>query len=265
MFSASLLILFCYGLSAALIYKNLGNNQASSRWLRLSPALAGIVFQAILLSILIYPQPGHINLGFFSAFCLISWLVSVQLLISSLNRPMDSLGILLFPLSGISSILAVLTPVTLTAISNPYIQGHIMVSVIAYSLVMLSAIQALALAYQDHSIRSHHPGGFIRFLPPLHDMETLLFQMLSFGFIFLSTSLISGFFFVDDLFAQQLAHKTFLSITSWVILAILLFGRFRFGWRGKIAIRWTLSAFIFIMLAYFGSKLVLEFILNTNS
>ncbi len=173
----------------------------------------------------------------------------------------------MFPLSGITPYLTLITPAPqpIVGASSQFIHGHIMISVIAYSLIMLSALQAIALAYQDHSIRSHHPGGFIRFLPPLHDMETLLFQMLGFGFIFLSTSLISGFFFMQDLFAQHLVHKTVFSIIGWTILAILLFGRFKFGWRGKIAIRWTLTAFVFIMLAYFGSKLVIEFILTTNS
>ena len=163
-----------------------------------------------------------------------------------------------------ASVLSVIMPASqpLSGVTSQLIQWHIMISIIAYSLIMLRALQALALAYQDHAIRSHHPGGLIRFFPPLHDMETLLFQMLGFGFIFLTTALASGFFFVEDLFAQSLVHKTVLSIIGWFILAILLFGRYRFGWRGKIAIRWTLAAFVFIMLAYFGSKLVLEFILH---
>jgi len=118
------------------------------------------------------------------------------------------------------------------------------------------------LAYQDRSIRQHHPGGFIRFLPPLHDMEILLFQFLGFGFVCLSVSLLTGFFYLDDIFSQRLVHKTVLSIAGWVILGVLLFGRLRFGWRGTIAIRWTLVAFVFLMLAFFGSKLVLEFILQ---
>lgn len=207
------------------------------------------------------------NLGFFIAFALVSWLVSIQILISSLYRPLQSLGVLMFPLTGVAIVVASLIPgsALIYKIGNGYIQGHIMLSVIAYSLIMLSALQAIALAYQDHAIRSHHPGGFIRFLPPLHDMETLLFQMLGFGFIFLSTALLSGFFFLEDVFAQQLVHKTVLSIIGWVILAVLLFGRYRFGWRGKIAVRWTLSAFVFIMLAYFGSKMVIEFFLTSNS
>jgi len=264
-FFASLLIFICYSLSAVLIYRNLGKSKTSLRWLQLSPALVGSVIHVIFLKQLIYPEQGILNLGFFSAFCLISWLVSIQILISSLYRPLESLGIIMFPLSGLTTILVLFTPVSepLTNVSSQFIHGHILISVIAYSLIMLSALQAIALAYQNHAIRSHHPGGLIRFLPPLHDMETLLFQMLGFGFIFLSTALISGFFFMEDLFAQHLVHKTILSIISWVILAILLFGRFKFGWRGKLAIRWTLTAFVFIMLAYFGSKLVLEFIVTS--
>jgi ABC-type uncharacterized transport system permease subunit len=261
----SILILTGYCLSAYLIYKHLGN-QSSARWLDLTPSLFAVALQAIQLNHLIYPGTGQINLGFFTAFSLISWLVSVQILISTLYRPLQSLGIAMFPLSGLASLLTVITPAAkpMTGITSHLIQGHVMISVIAYSLIMLSALQALTLALQEHAIRNHHPGGIVRFLPPLHDMETFLFQMLGFGFIFLTTSLISGFFFVEDLFAQHLVHKTVLSIVSWIILGILLFGRYRFGWRGKTAVRWTLASFVFIMLAYFGSKLVLEFILNND-
>lgn len=258
----SLLIILGFCTSAWLIYKNIGQKH-SSRLSQLTPALIAVLLETYLLKQLIYPEAGVMNLSFFIAFALISWLVSIQIMISSLYRPLQSLGIVMFPLTGFASLLSVLSPTNanMSTVGNHLIQGHIMISIIAYSLIMLSALQALALAYQEHAIRSHHPGGFIRFLPPLHDMETLLFQMIGFGFIFLSTALISGFFFVEDLFAQHLVHKTVLSIIGWVILAVLLFGRYRFGWRGKVAIRWTITAFIFIMLAYFGSKMVLEFFL----
>ncbi len=266
MILTSVLILLGFSVSAALIFTQL-TRQNISRWVALTPALLAVLLQALLLHRQIYPQPGMMNLGFFIAFSLVSWLVSIQILISSLYRPLHSLGIVMFPLSGIASLLSVFLPAadSASAISSQYLQAHIMVSIIAYSLIMLSALQAVTLAFQEHAIRSHHPGGFIRLLPPLHDMENLLFQMIGFGFIFLSTALLSGFFFVEDLFAQQLVHKTVLSIIGWFILAILLFGRFKFGWRGRIAIRWTLSAFVFIMLAYFGSKLVLEFIIHPGA
>lgn len=170
----------------------------------------------------------------------------------------------MFPMAGLASLVASIIPVNseqLIIVSNSAIQGHIMISVIAYSLIMLSAVQAVLLAYQDRAIRSHQPGGFIRYIPPIHDMETLLFQFLGFGFAFLSGSLITGFFFLEDIFAQHQAHKTLLSITAWLILGTLLFGRFKFGWRGKTAVRWTLSTFALLMVGFFGSKLVYEFII----
>jgi ABC-type uncharacterized transport system permease subunit len=227
----------------------------------MTPAIVAMLLQAAALNALII-QPQGLNLGFFAAFSLIAWLISIQILLSSIYRRIESLGIVVFPISGVASIAASLHfSDHLINITNNAVQGHVMVSVIAYSLITLGAFQAGLLAYQDRSIRQHHPGGFIRFLPPLHDMETLLFQFLGFGFICLSASLLSGFVYLEDIFAQHLVHKTVLSIVGWIILGILLFGRFKFGWRGKTAINWTLAAFIFLMLAFFGSKLVLEFIL----
>ncbi len=257
---ASALATLLYCLSALLIYKQLGT-ALHQRWVALTPATAAMLLQAAVLNVLII-QPQGLNLGFFAAFSLISWLISIQILLSCIYRRIESLGIIAFPISGFAGIAASLhMPDSLINTVNSEIQGHIMVSVVAYSLITLGAFQAGLLAYQDHSIRHHHPGGFIRFLPPLHDMETLLFQFLGFGFVCLSASLLTGFIYLEDIFAQHLVHKTVLSIVGWTILGILLFGRLRFGWRGKTAIRWTLSSFVFLMLAFFGSKLVLEFIL----
>jgi ABC-type uncharacterized transport system permease subunit len=247
-------------LSALLIFKQLGTAQ-NQRWVALAPATAAMLLQASILNSVII-QPEGLNLGFFAAFSLIAWLISIQILLSSIYRRIESLGIVAFPVSGFATIAASQHfSDNLISITSNAVQGHVMVSLIAYSLITLGAFQAGLLAYQDRSIRQHHPGGFIRYLPPLHDMETLLFQFLGFGFLCLSASLLTGFFYLENIFAQHLVHKTVLSIVSWVILAVLLFGRLKFGWRGQTAIRWTLSAFAFLMLAFFGSKLVLEFIL----
>jgi ABC-type uncharacterized transport system permease subunit len=235
---ASVLASVLYCLSAFLIFKRL-DDQAQDRRKPLALALIAMLLHAVVLNHLIY-QPSGLNLEFFVAFSLISWLVSVQILLSCTFRKIESLGIVVFPMTGLAMMMALVdfTDPLIISGSNA-LQGHIMISVIAYSLITLGAIQACLLAYQDFGIRSHHPGGMIRFLPPLHDMETLLFQLLSFGFIGLSASLISGFIFLEDIFAQHLVHKTVLSIVAWFVLVILLFGRFQFGWRGKIAIRWS--------------------------
>ncbi|OOZ35821.1 cytochrome c biogenesis protein CcsA, partial [Solemya elarraichensis gill symbiont] len=70
-----------------------------------------------------------------------------------------------------------------------------------------------------------------------------------------------GFIFLEDMFAQHLVHKTLLSLIAWCVFAILLHGRFKFGWRGRKALKWTLAGFAFLLLAYFGSKAVIELIL----
>jgi ABC-type uncharacterized transport system permease subunit len=93
-------------------------------------------------------------------------------------------------------------------------------------------------------------------------MEGLMFEMIGIGFALLTLALLTGVLFLEDIFAQHLVHKTVLSICAWGVFAILLWGRWRFGWRGRTAIRWTVGGFVFLMLAYFGSKLVLELILG---
>ncbi|MFT5218523.1 MAG: ABC-type uncharacterized transport system permease subunit [Planctomycetota bacterium] len=257
---ASALTTILYSLSAFLIFRQLGRAQ-HQRWLALLPAVLAVGLQALILAELILQDKG-LNLGFFVAFSLINWLITIQILISCYFRRIDSLGIVVFPIGGLATIAATMHFTDeLIVVTSAGIQTHILVSVIAYSLITLAAFQACLLAFQDRSIKQHHPGGFIRFLPPIHDMESLLFNFLIFGFIGLSASLATGFIYLQDIFAQHLVHKTVLSIFAWFVLAVLLFGRFKFGWRGKTAIRWTLSSFLLLMLSFFGSKLVLEFIL----
>ena len=95
-------------------------------------------------------------------------------------------------------------------------------------------------------------------------MESLLFDAIIIGFLCLSVSLISGMVFLEDMFESAPRHVTVLSIIAWLVFAILLVGRWLGGWRGRTAIRWTLGGFISLMLAYFGSKFVLELILATS-
>ena len=101
-------------------------------------------------------------------------------------------------------------------------------------------------------------------LPPLQVQESLLFQLIGIGFFMLSLSLVSGVIFIDDIFAQHLVHKTALSLVAWVVFGVLLWGRWRHGWRGRTAIRWSLAGAVVLALAYFGSKLVLELVLGRS-
>ena len=214
--------------------------------------------------LLIFQQHNGFNFSFFNTAALVALFIVLLLLSVALDKPVEKLGIAIFPLSAILLALDMIFPDSPhhLGMHNWQMSLHILSSIVAFSLLNIGAIQAVLLAIQDQQLRSHHPKRLILALPPLQAMETLLFQMLAAGLFFLSVSLVTGFIFIEDLFAQHLVHKTVLSIIAWIIFSCLLFGRLRYGWRGNIAIRWTLVGFVLLLLAYFGSKLVLELILH---
>lgn len=224
----------------------------------------GAVFLHGVILYLLVVQPEGMNLGFFNALSFTGWLSAVVLLLATLFWPVESLGILLLPFSALTVVLALIFPsqrIVADYQSWP-VEIHIFISILAYSMLALAALQAILLAIQDRRLHNHHPGGFVRAIPPLITMEQLLFQMICIGFVLLSLALFSGVLFLEDVFGQHMVHKTVLSFTAWLLFGILLWGRWRFGWRGKTAIRWTLGGFTALVLAYFGSKMVLELILQ---
>ncbi|MBB1517717.1 cytochrome C assembly family protein [Aquipseudomonas guryensis] len=205
-----------------------------------------------------------LTLDFFSAASLIAYAVILLTLLACLRIPVENLLLVLLPVGCLTVLLAQFLPTgTLSPINEgPGILAHILLSILAYGLLTMAVFQALLLLLQDHQLKHKHPSGLIKNFPPLQTMESLLFGFLWAGWGLLSLSLLSGWLFVDNLFAQHLAHKTILSCFAWVVFAVLLWGRHQLGWRGHKAIRWTLAGFCLLMLAYFGSKLVREFILH---
>jgi ABC-type uncharacterized transport system permease subunit len=215
----------------------------------------------------LYPRlvtDSGLNLGFFNAASLTALITASLLLLASIRQPVENLGIPLLPVAAATTALATWYPnqQVVIAVDSWQLELHILFSVLAYSMLALAAVQSVLLAIQDNHLRNRHPGGFIRALPPLQVMERLLFQMIGTGYTLLSAALLTGILFLEDIFAQHLVHKTILSLAGWVIFGVLLWGRWKFGWRGRKAISWTLSGFAFLILAYFGSKLVLELILD---
>ncbi len=212
----------------------------------------------------VFLQTNHFNFSFFSTASLISALVSLLLLLANLTKPVEKLGIIIFPLAAIMLGLEIIFPDKYRSLQdyNWQMSIHIFSSIIAFSLLNIAALQALFLAVQEKQLRRHPPKKFILNLPALQTMESLLFQMITVGLLFLSVSLMTGILFIDDLFTQHLVHKTILSIIAWLIFSALLIGRWCYGWRGQTAVKFTISGFILLLLAYFGSKLVLEIILN---
>ena len=256
------IILYLLG-SALLIAKLLRGTGLDSQHIqvRMIGLAAVIIHASLLYSTLL--TPAGLNLGIFHAASLVTMTTSLLLLLSMFVEPVENLGIAVFPLAAITIALTLLYPAPhlITSAGSWQLSSHILTSLLAYSIFGLAVMQAILLAIQDSHLRNRNPGGFIRALPPLQTMESLLFQMIATGFALLTLALVTGALFLEDIFAQQLVHKTTLSIVAWCVFAVLLWGRWRFGWRGRTAIRWTIGGFIFLMLAYFGSKFVLELVL----
>ncbi len=240
---------------------------ADTNWL-LCFTFTALLFHGIGIQGIILGSDGY-YLGFYKASSLIFWVINLIVLLSGLKKPLHNLFVFLFPMSTLAVICSMVSesPVIPYSHLGPSIASHILFSFVAYSLLTIATLQALLLAYQNYQLRHKHPTGIVRLLPPLQTMETLMFELLWAGEVLLTLSIITGFLFIQDLFAQHLIHKTVFSLISWLIYAVLLWGRYSRGWRGSVAVRWALGGFIALMLAYFGTKLVLEIILEirTNS
>ena len=258
-------------LAAAAIYAGattyqgmlLAKREAPNKPLLALLALIALFFHGGSLFMQLHASAG-LSLDFFNAASLIAFAVIAITLLACSRIPVENLLLILMPLGLLTVLLAQFLPSgTLKPIDEePGIIAHILLSILAYGLLTIAMFQALLLALQDHQLKHKHPSGLIRNFPPLQTMESLLFGFLWAGWLLLSLSLLSGWLFFEDLFAQHLVHKTVLSCVAWVVFAVLLWGRHQLGWRGHKAIRWTLAGFCLLMLAYFGSKLVREFILH---
>ncbi len=225
-------------------------------------ALLALFLHATALSQDIFLAPG-LNLGVTNAAALITWLIALILILANFRLPLESLIVIFLPAAALTLLVEQVIPSThiVSADVSSELKFHILISIMAYSALTVAAIQSLIILLQDRHLRSRKPGGLIRALPPLQTMETLLFQIIATGFVLHTIALATGMLYIENMFAQQLAHKSILSITAWSVFATLLWGRHYHGWRGRTAIRWTLAGFALLFLAYFGSKVVLEIII----
>jgi ABC-type uncharacterized transport system permease subunit len=175
---------------------------------------------------------------------------------------MAALGVIVFPLAAASLIGYAAHGHVRAEGLDWRLQLHAWCALLAYATLAIAALLALMLSAQERALRRREFHGWLRALPPLTELEVLLFRTIAVGFILLTATLLTGVLFVENLFAQHLVHKTVLSVLSWLLFGGLLLGRWRYGWRGTMAVRWTLAAMVLLVLAFFGSKFVLELVLH---
>lgn len=202
------------------------------------------------------------NLNVFNMLSLTAWLISIFVLVMILIKPVEILSLFIFPASALSILFVLAFPrvYIIDTIASPDTLFHIILSIFTFCVLCVAALLAILLAIQEWCLRENRLSGLIQKIPPLETMETLLFQVNGLGFILLSVVLITSIYFYHELMLAHLIilQKTIIVIAAWIIFAFLLIGRFRWGWRGKKAIYYTLAGVLLLIVAYFGSKLVLE-------
>ena len=230
---------------------------------RLTPYAWAVSFGAILAHSAaiahLMRRVGPFSIGLLEAISLLAWTLAVLACLIAIERQYRVLGAILLGSAAVGA--------TATGSGEKFhvdhvpeweLSAHILLSMAAAALLFAAAVTATMLVLLDRRLRSRRISNLPSVLPPIDVLETVLFRLIGTGFALLTLALVTGFAFVTNLFEQHLVHKTVLSLMAWVLFAILLFGRVRYGWRGRSAVRFTLWGFGILVLAYFGSKFVLE-------
>ena len=209
---------------------------------------------------------GALNLGLVQALSLILWLTILVYWMAQFFYPLASLKALVLPLAGVGAVLPLIFPAARIAPqpTSWMFDAHVLAAMLAYSLFTIAALHAGLMSLVESSLHHARLPALLRNLPPLLTMETLLFRIIGAGFVLLTLTLISGAIFSEQIFgrAWQFNHKVLFGFVSWAVFAVLLAGHHFYGWRGRTAVSWTMSGFGFLVLAYIGSKFVLEVILH---
>jgi len=203
-----------------------------------------------------------VNLSLSSMLVLISAILTITFLAAGLLMPIRRLGVLVFPFTVSCLVFTFFWGSSVKTVDNTSVafSAHILISLLAYSLLTIATVQALLYVYQERQIKQRTKPAMLLALPPLQTMEQLLFRLIGVGFAMLSLTLISGAIFSQEIFgyAFTFKHHTILALLGWLVFAILLFKRVAHGLRGSGAVIWTISGFLLIQLGYFGTKIVSE-------
>lgn len=215
---------------------------------------------------------GQFRFGFAHALSATFWLTALIVWIESYFSAARGLFLLVLPMAAIAAILPALFPgAALGRVTDSSaFRLHLVLAILSYSLLTIAALQAMLMASMERRLRGEFDtargpmASLLDRLPPLLAMETVLFRLITVSFVLLTATLASGIFFSEQLFGRALRfdHKTVFALAAWLVFGGLLVGRVAFGWRGRTALRWTLTGFAMLVLAYIGTRFVFEVLLE---
>jgi len=230
--------------------------------------LAALATHGLALHAMLFPGEG-MRFGFGLAVSLMIWLAVCFYWIETFYARLDGLHAMVLPAGIIGSLLPLVAPGqhVLANAGSAAFRAHFIVAMLAYSLFTLAALHAMLMAVAERQLHSGRLTRPFSNLPPLLTMESLLFRLIGIAFVLLTLTLTSGVIFSEALFGEafRLDHKTIFAIISWLLFGALLVGRRVWGWRGRVALRWTLAGFSALLLAYVGSRFVIEVLLGRTT
>lgn len=205
----------------------------------------------------------------FSFVNALSLVAGLAVLVAWLTGVMTTLPRVAAVILPVAALCALLPPVAVashrvTFPNEPWAGAHIAVALCAYALFVVVAMQALVTTGLEKRLHRGLPDAGTPDAPPLLTLERYMFRLLGIAFVLLTLTLVSGFLFSEQLFGKPvtLTHKNVFSVAGWLTFAVLLVGRWRYGWRGRTALKWILSGTALLVLGYLGSKFVVEMILR---
>jgi ABC-type uncharacterized transport system permease subunit len=211
-------------------------------------------------------SPGQLDLSLANTPSVLAWLVVVLAWSTGLLRTLPIVGAVVLPIAAVASLLPALwvNPHHFSYSGDPIAIAHIIVASIAYALFTIAAVQALVMLGLEKRLHRRLPETGAGGTPPLLTLERVLFRLIATGFVLLTLTLVSGMFFSEQIFGKPVTftHKVVFSGLAWLTFGALLWGRARYGWRGRVAVRWILTGTVFLFLAYIGYKFVLEVLLG---
>ena len=253
--------------SGSRLAQTIVNPASKSAATGVSPALLGfaIAVHAAALYLEMF-DGGTVRFSFALTVSVILWLAVLLHGFESLAYKQRGLLALILPTACAGVLLPLIFPVEHPPVHiNAWLfRLHFILAMLAYGVFLLATLQACLLWIAEREL--HHPARLSaeRRFPPLMRMENLLFRMLSIAFLLLTASLATGFLVSEQFNGQWIRadHKTIFAFLSWLIFGALLVGRKVRGWRGAKATAWTIAGFVMLLLAYVGSRFVLEVLLN---
>jgi len=211
-----------------------------------------------------------LHFGFATSISWTLWLAVLLLWIESWFQRLPTITQGIFVAAAVAAGLPLVFPgFLLTSAVDAVFRTHMLLAMLAYSTFTLAAASALVMIAMERSLHRtkkiviDQPGWW-QGLPSLLGLDQMLMRVVLVGFLLITLTLISGVM-VSINFGYGLMrvdHKTVFTIAAWILALTLLVGRRWFGWRGKVAARWTLAGFAALLMAYVGSRFVLEVVLH---